>query len=535
MENKYLSIAEIAQAKLDQLTSKKNELAAKLKESASQAENRAKENKRRLNASQDKIAAIESLISASRKEGLEPSQQQIDALTSRKQEHAALEKELSVDPTIKVSESLRHEVQLQIQDLEKLESAEAKNLELATQLESEWHGDTFQTLHKGSDIFTDEVSGVPDLLVLPSLDDALRIYFSEMPMSVQSNDDNFVTGVEIKPFPGKCARIVIPILGERKRRILCPYLGSEWIEQANALSKKDHRVLEDHGDGAYRYSKEDRGYTHKPRFQAFENQTKRGHEQLLFIERDYGRNDIDYASHPNRACFFYAEDTGTAYALKPGSIDRCQLIRKESRSASWYPGESHQVLAVFVNRTPSDCSSLFSDFKSAIDAVISTVDKGIDPEKLPQNALGDALAALLENTTAPKIQMTASDARPASEDAYKLIAPYWEALIQAPWGSEIIGTYADIKDLCLSGAKPHAWLDNAAERIGLRFKSKTESWLVAHIYCPLEHQGKSATTKIETKSLRQGSNYKVKGTPGDIPHLVQSGPCFIRILSHPDR
>ena len=528
MENKYLSIAEIAQVKLDQLTSKKNELAAKLKESVSQAESRTKENNKRLKASQDKIAAVESLISASRKEGLEPSQQQIDALTSRKQEHASLERELSADSILKVSESSQHEVELQIQDIEKLESAAAKNLELANQLESEWHGDTFQTLHKGSDIFTDEVSGVPDLLVLPSLDDALRIYFSEMPMSVQSNDDNFVTGIELELFPGKCARIVIPILGEKKRRILCPYLGSEWVEQANALSGKDLRVLAEHGDGAYRYSREDRGYTNKPRFQAFANQTKHGHEQLLFKERDY-------ASHPNRACFFYAEDTGTAYALKPGSIDRCHLIRKESRSASWYPGERHQVLAVFVNRTPSDCSSLFSDFKSVIDALVSTVAKGIDPEKIPKNALGDALAALLESTTAPKVQITASEARPTSEDAYKLIAPYWEALMQAPWGSEIIGTYADIKDLCLSGAKPHAWLDDAAERIGLRFKSNTESWLIAHIYCPLEHQGKSTSSKVETKSLRQGSNYKAKGNPGDIPHLVQSGPCLIRILSHPDR
>lgn len=535
MENKHISIAEIAQAKLDQLTSKKNELTAKLNESASQAESRAKENKRRLKASQDKISAVESLISASRKEGLEPSQQQVDALTSRKKECAALEEELAVDPTIKASESSRDEIKLQIQDLEKLEAVAARNLELANQLESEWHGDTFQTLHKGSDIFSDEVSGVPDLLVLPSLDEALRIYFAEMPMSIQSNDDNFVTGVEFKPFPGKCNRIVIPILGERKRRILCPYLGSEWIEQADALSKKDYRVLEEHGDGNFRFSREDRGHANRPRFQAFASQAKRGHELLLFKERDYGQNGIDYASHPNRACFFYAENTGTAYALKPASIDRCQLIRKESISASRYPGESHQILAVFVNRTPSDCSSLFSDFKSLIVAAISTVGKGIDPDKLPKNAFGDALAALLENTTAPKIHVTASEARPASEDAYKLIAPYWEALVQSPWGSEMIGTYADIKDLCLSGAKPHAWLDNASERIGLRFKSKTESWLVAHIYCPREHQGKSPQSTIETKSLRQGSNYKAKGTPGDISHLVQSGPCLIRILSHPDR
>jgi hypothetical protein len=322
-------------------------------------------------------------------------------------------------------------------------------------------------------------------------------------------------------------------LGKQKFRILRPHLGSEWIEEAGSLSRDDRRILEDVGDAPYLCSLPDTYRGRNGPLQAYANKSERS--ALLFKERDLNRSRIDYASHPNRACFFYAEDTGTPYALKPGSIDRCKLIKRESRSASWYPGESHYVDTIYVDRTPSDCTSLFGDFKAAVDEVIATISKGIDPENLPKNALGDAIAALIENTTEPKAKLTPTDERPTSEEAFKLIATYWDALVQAPWGPEIIGTYADIKDLCLSGAKPHAWLENSLECVGLRFKSKTESWLVAHIYCPTEHQGKSASGKIAVRSLRHGSNYKAKGTPGLVPHLIQSGPSFIKILSHPDR
>jgi len=533
MDHKHLSITEISQAKLNQLTSKKKDLEAKLRELEIAAENKAKENKKMLKASQEKIAAVESLIDGSRKEGLEPSQQQVDALASRKNEHAVLEERLAADASAKVPESLRGEIEAQIKALEVAEAGAAPNLELANKLKSEWYGDTFSTLYKGDDSFYSEVSGVPDLLVLPSLEDALKAYFDEMPIKVQADNNNIVTGIVLKPYPGKCKQQIVTVLGNRKYRILRSHLESEWIEQAGALSRNDRRVLEEHGKAPYLCSLPNTYSDRNEPFEAYANKTER--VSLLFKERSLSHSRTDYASHPNRACFFYAEDTATPYALKPGSIDRCKLIRREVRSASWYPGESHFVDTIYVDRTPSDCTSIFGDFKEAVDEVIATVSKGIDPENLPKNALADAIAALIQNTTEPRAKLTSTDARPTSEEAFKLIATYWDALVHAPWGPEIIGTYADIKDLCLSGAKPHAWLDNSLECVGLRFKSKTESWLVAHIYCPSEHQGKSASGKIEVRSLQQGSNYKAKGTPGLAPHMIQSGPSFIRILSHPDR
>lgn len=533
MDPKYLSIAEISQSKLNQLISNKKDLEAKLRALETAAKNKANENKKMLKASQEKIAAVESLIDGSRKEGLEPSQQQVDALASRKKEHAVLEERLAADTSAKVPESLRVEIEAQIKAIEVAEAVATQNLELANKLESEWYGDTFSTLYKGDSIFHSEVSGVPDLLVLPSLEDALKVYFAEMPIQVQADNDNIVTRIVLKPYPGKCAELIVPILGNRRHRILLSHLESEWIEQAGALSRNDLRVLEERGDASYLCSRPDAYSRRNEPFRAYANKSDRG--SLLFKERDLSHSRTDYASHPNRACFFYAEDTATPYALKPGSIDRCKLIRRECRSASWYPGESHFVDTIYVERTPSDCTGLFGDFKGAVDEVIATISKGVDPDNLPKNALADAIAALIQNTTEPRAKLTPTDARLNSEEAFKLIAVYWDALVQAPWGPEIIGTYADIKDLCLSGAKPHAWLDKSLECVGLRFKSKTESWLVAHIYCPFEHQGKSVEGKFNVRSLQQGSNYKARATPGVIPHLIQSGPSFIRILSHPDR
>lgn len=535
MENKRLSVVEITKAKLDLLTSRKNDLAAKLQESTNQSQERSRNSSKRIKTSLEKIAAVESLIEASRREGLEPSQQQVDALASRKNEHISLEKELASDAGILSSEALRGEIIAEIKEQELALSEMAKQLELATQLESEWHGDTHTTLLKGSDTYTQDVSGIPKLLILPSLKEALKLYFSEMPIKVQSDENNIVTSIEMKPYPGKCDSIIVPLKAGQKRRILVPYLINEWIDQAHALAKGESKQLEIYGNAPYGYADNKTSHSRGSPFEAFHRTKAEG--GLLFKEHSGRHGDADYASHPNRACFFYAEDTETAYALKPHIIDRCELIRKETRAMS-YAGVDNYTFhreVTFLKRTPSDCTALFRDFTKAIDEILSTVKDGINSDKLPDNALGLAIADLLTNTTTTKTPLTHTDLRPDSEEAFKLIAPYWEAVIQAPWGPEIIGTYADIKDLCLSGAKPHAWLDNAKECIGLRFLSKSNAWLVAHLYCPAAYQNKADKAGITVRSLRQGSNYKEKTTPGQVSHLVQSGPCLIRILSHPDR
>ena len=541
MERKYYSITEIYKAKLNKITAIKDDILAKIKKCDEDVDSYRRDKDKKIKIAQDKIASVESLIDSSRREGLEPSKQQLDALLSRKSELTDIEKVAASDKSAINAEKIKLELSNQLIVITAEETASKDKLVLAEQLVSEWFGSPFRE-RKGSDCNNWGISGVPNLLALPNLQSALAIYFSEIEITLHADSGNIVRFIQI-PLLGVNKKVMkIPVTGH-ERRLLTDYLNSEWIELSNDLANSSVKILSHEGDSDYKLGYELARYGYGRGDQSVSRRNNKSKPLLTIDAYESWHHKNPERDHPNRSCFFYVEDTGTAYALKPDSIERCKIIKKAVHRFTYGSdidptgSMDSQQEVLTVERAPSDCSSIFANFENAILSEISKLSSdGIDPDNLPDNEIGKYVSELFKNTTAKKIHLTETSKRPTSEETFNLIAAYWDALIQAPWGPEIIGTYADLKDLCLSGAKPHAWIDGYEECIGLRLKSSNEAWLVARVYCPKKDQmPKTLASSIEVRPLRAGSNYKTTRSSDQISHLVKSGPCLIEIISYPDR
>lgn len=100
----------------------------------------------------------------------------------------------------------------------------------------------------------------------------------------------------------------------------------------------------------------------------------------------------------------------------------------------------------------------------------------------------------------------------------KEVGAYWEAFINSPWESSIIGDVAMIKHLCERKIEtPHVWSYHLKGHYGLRVRTRDHDWILAQVYCAPKHLSPKAPV-----------------SPDEVVYMpdgyVKVGPCFINIL-----
>ena len=218
-----------------------------------------------------------------------------------------------------------------------------------------------------------------------------------------------------------------------------------------------------------------------------------------------------------RSGLCYVKSEGKLYALWSKKFPSIEMVPgKIQKPDRWGTMQTEDGLV--PKGTQVDVSKLLEPLYPFIVERVEKATKEFKSLSKASTPLAVRLRDAVEKVGVTESTFESRDKRLSEAEISKEVGAYWDAFINSPWESTIIGDVAMIKHLCERKIEtPHVWSCNLKGHYGLRVRTRDHDWILAQVYCPPKHLSPKAPIAADEVIYMPNGYVKV-------------GPCFINIL-----
>jgi ribosomal protein L24E len=234
----------------------------------------------------------------------------------------------------------------------------------------------------------------------------------------------------------------------------------------------------------------------------------------------YSPDGINYQSDRGfyaRSGLCYVKSEGKFYTLWSNKFPSIEMVPgKVQKPDRW--GNMQTEDGLVPKGLQADVSKLLEPLYPFIAKRIEKASEEFKNLSKAKTPLAVRLKEAVEKVGVTESTFESRGKRLSEAEIAKEVGAYWEAFINSPWESTILGDVAMIKHLCERKIEtPHVWSHQLKGHYGLRVRTRDHDWILAQVYCAPKHLSpKSPISPDEVVYMPDG--------------YVKVGPCFINIL-----